>query len=276
MPFRLFNTPLTAAGYAETVGGGEIDDINAPRNAPAKTPASNLDKIIVHSGLDYLEAAFGPTDVVVNHAAVAAGSPPAGMSINFGWSTAAADHLLFNHNLGYLPIAFVAVNDSQLTPGMPVQVQADGGCRYASFSVTETGLYLHESASVGSSNLAAISLTYTFAIMKRPPLAPTGGRMLQFSEATGVLSLAGDKVRSDRKYAQVAPDGELFGIASGRNIDLANGAPRFVRPDGTTVDPVPSLQLSMSWAFGYGSTFGSPMVYNGSFVGEGSVQLRVR
>jgi hypothetical protein len=275
MTFRLFNTPLVAAGYTEALGGGDIDDIDAARNAPAKTPGEHLDKVSVHSGLDYLEAAFGPSEVTVNHAAVAAGSPPAGQSINFGWSTVTADHLLFTHNLGYLPIAFVAVNGNQLTPGMPVQVQGDGGCRYASYSVTETGLYLHESASVGTSNLAAVSLTYTFSIKRQPP-APSGGRMLQFSEATGVLSLAGGKVRSDRKYAQVADEGELFGIALGRTIDLANGAPRFVRPDGVTIDPVPAIQLSMSWAFGYGSSWGAPINYDGSFTGEGSVQLRVR
>ena len=275
MTFRLFNSPLTAAGYTEAAGGGAIDDINAPRNAPAKTPASNLDKISVHSSLDYLEAAFGPTTVTVNHALVAAGSPPAGLSINFGWATTAVDHLLFTHNLGYLPIAFVKVGNNQLSPGMPVQVQGDGGCRYASFSVTETGLYLHESASVGTSNLAAVSLDYTFVIMKQPT-APSGGRMFEFSEATGVLKLAGGKVRSDRKYAQVATDGELYGIAAGKNIDLANGAPRFVRPDGVAIDPVPAIQMSRSWAFGYGSSYGSPMNYDGSFTGEGSVQLRIR
>lgn len=275
MTFRLFNSPLVAAGYTEAAGGGAMDDIDAGRNAPAKTPEEHLDKLSVHSQLDYLEAAFGPSEVTIDHAAVAVGSPPPGLSINFGWSTSTADHLLFTHDLGYLPIAFVAVNGNQLSPGMPVQVQGDGGCRYASYSVTETGLYLHESASVGTSDLAATSLTYTFAIMRQPP-APSGGHMLQFSEATGLLSLAGGKVRSDRKYAQVAADGEAFGIALGRNIDLAKGAPRFVRPDGVTIDPVPAIQLSMSWAFGYGSEWGAAINYDGSFTGEGSVQLRVR
>ena len=264
--------------YDENGTSGALDDPNSARNAPLNNPASHLDKIYVHSDLDYMEVSHGPTVVSVSHAAVSVGSPPAGQPFRFGYTTAAADRLLLTHSLGYAPRAMVVYNGNVCWPGMPVQTDVGGGSRFVTAYATSTEIRLYEFASVGSSDLAATSLDYTVIVFKDPP-SPSGDILMDFDPTTGAVQMGRGKFNSARRYLQVVPGGSPFGLALGRTIDLNNGAPRAVRPDGTTFDPVPSsLQLGLS-RFGlgganWGYVYGSSMAYGGSFSGAGAIQVQ--
>lgn len=259
--------------YDENGTSGDADNPNSTRNAPLNSPASHLDKVYFHSDFDYMEVSHGPTVATISHAAVTAGSVPSGASIAFGWTAASADHLLLTHGLGYVPQAMVVYDGNLLWPGMPVQVDGSGGSRFVSFYCTSSAVRLYEWASVGSSNLAAASRDYTVLVFKAPP-APSGSVLVDFDPSTGVVEMGFGKFNSSRRYLQVVAGGTPFGIAYGRTIDLNNGAPRAVRPDGTTFDPVPSsLTLGVERP-GTSYVQGSSMGYGGSYAGPGSIQVQ--
>lgn len=259
--------------FIEADGGGDPLDINSARNAPALDPASHLDKIYFHSGLDNFEVVDTDT-VTVSHAQVNTAAPPAGQFVAFGWTAATADHLLLSHSLGYEPFALIAVGDNILWPGMPVQTDAGGGGRYVTPYVTTTGVYIYEWASIGSSNLASTDLDYTVIIFKNPP-DPSGNELFKFDPDTGIVTMAFGRFDTSRKYLSVVSGGTPFGLAVGRTIDLDNGAPRAVRPDGTTFDPVPAtLTTRFQATFQSGASFGASMAYGGSFAGSDTVEVQ--
>jgi len=259
--------------FDEAAGGGAFDDINAPRNAPLIDPANNLDKVYFHSDLDYFEVVFEAT-ITINHPLIAAGTVPPDYTIAFGWNSISADYLLQTHSLGYLPFALVAQGTNILWPGMPVQEDANGGGRYVSAYVTTTELRLYEWGSIGNVDLPAVSLAYKLLIFKQPPAA-SGTYRVDTNAGLGTASLGFNKFNIARKYLQVVPGGSPLGLSYGRTIDLNNGAPRAMRPDLTSYDPVPgTLNLTMLTHFGYPRVAGASMAYGGAFAGLPVIQVQ--
>ncbi|KKB09413.1 hypothetical protein [Devosia chinhatensis] len=276
------NDPATGrfALFDEAPGGGAVDNPNSLRNRPLNDPLNWLANIYFHSDFNYLEVAFGPTNVTVNHSAVSVVSPPIGATVQFGWNGGASvDRLLFTHSLGYVPLVMAVLGNNMVWPGMPVQSQGDGGVRFATIYATSTEVRMKEFGTTGPSTLAAASLTYTLLIFANQP-SPTGNVLFDFDPVTGIVEMGRRKFKSDRRYLQVVPGGSPFGISyGGRTIDLANGAPRAVRADGTAFDPIPaSLGAALS-RLGYTGTdwgfiYGSGMNYTGSFTGPGQIQVQ--
>lgn len=272
--FLVFPETGLTAWFIEAPGGGDRWSIDALRNRPAKTPADWLSSVRFHSDLDYMEIShFDTTNI--NHAAVPAASAPGGdvaANIVYGMGTSTADHLLLTHNLGYEPFALVAFGTNTLTPGLPVQADANGGGRYVTVYCTSTEVRLHEFGSSGSVNLAAVSNEYTVMVFRNPP-EPSGNVLFKVGGA-GEVSMGRGTFNSSRQYLQVSPGGSPFGLALGVTVDVKNGAPRFVRPDGTFYDPVPDdfrLRMFESPVAG----FGSPASYNGSYSGASVIQVQV-
>lgn len=263
--------------YNEPVLTGDPQNPNSARNAPLNSAVANWQNIYFHSDFNYMGVSHGPTTVSVSHAAVAAGGatvPEAGASITFGWAATSADHLVLTHNLGYIPNAMVVVNGNVLWPGMPVQVASDGGSRYVSAYCTTTQVRLYEWASSGATTLPAINLSYTVIVFETPPAA-SGTFLMDFNPTSGIVQMGRGKFNSGKRYLQVVSGGTPFGIAYGRTIDLANGAPRAVRPDGVAYNPVPaSLTLGLVKYPGYPITYGASMAYNGSFAGPQQIQVQ--
>src|SRR5690606_10480242 len=90
-----------------------------------------------------------------------------------------------------------------------------------------------------SNILAAVDVTYTLLILRRPPAA-SGDTLFDFNPDTGVVEMAFGKFRSDRRYLQVVPGGTPFGIPLGRTMHFKNGTFRSVSPSGAVRDIVPS------------------------------------
>jgi hypothetical protein len=238
-----------------------------------------LANISFHSDFDYCEVAVGPDVVTINHALIAAATPSGGFSVESGqvvFDTTVTTHTLAEHNLGYVPDFMVVVDDDVLYPGKLVQFYGDGRGRYLCAYATTTHLYLEERASRTSFAIPALSQNYTILIFKRPP-APSGNILGRWNHnGDGVLELGRGKFRSDRRYLQVGTNGDPFGFALGRTIHVKNGAPRFVDPDGTITDPVPSAAARALSGIGQtsGWSFGPSAAYNGSFTGGPSIQVR--
>lgn len=278
--FMTDTTTGRVAIFDEAPGGGAYDDPNSLRNRPLNDPVTWFANLYFHSDFNYMEVSTGPASVAVSHPAVATISAPTGATANFGWGSGTADHVLLAHGLGYAPLALVALGNNILWPGMPVQSQGDGGQRYATVYTDATNVRLYEFASVGVSNLAAASLNYTVIVFRNPP-APSGNILFDFQSATGEVQMGLGKFNSLRRYLQVVAGGTPFGIAyGGRTIDLANGAPRAFRPDGTFFEPVlAGLQFALPRidlrGTNWGTTAGASMAYSGSFAGPpGSIQVQ--
>lgn len=273
LAFRMFPSSGIGALYREADGGGDIRDINAPRNRPALHPEDWLDHVYLHSALDNLEVEADEV-VAVSHAQVNAGSVPAGQTVYFGWAAAAADHLLLTHDQGEVPFALVAHGDNIIWPGMPVQTDASGGARYVSVYCTTTGVYLHEWASIGSANLAATSLDYRVLLFTRPP-DRSSDKLFEFDPTTGKTTFGRGGFDSSRRYLQIVDGGTPFGLARGRTIDLNNGAPAAWRPDGTVFAPVPStLKTGLLATFMTSTVFGAAMNYGGAYAGPVSIEVQ--
>lgn len=266
--------------YDEPVATGAFDNPNSTRNAPLNNPTTNLPFLYFHSDFNYLEVSHGPVTVNVSHASVPTVPTPPGATVAYGWNSAVTDRLLFTHGLGYAPLAMVALGDNVLWPGMPVQIGSEGASRYASIYTTATEVRMREFASISSTALPAVSLAYTVLVFRNTP-APSGSILFDFDPDTGYVKMGRNKFDSSRRYLQVVAGGTPFGVSyGGRTIDLANGAPKAWRPDGTSYVTVPAaLTLALSRidfrGTDWGSIFGNSMAYNGSYAGPpGSIVVK--
>jgi hypothetical protein len=87
--------------------------------------------------------------------------------------------------------------------------------------------------------------------------------------------MAFERFDSSRRYLQVVPGGSPLGLSLGRTIDLNNGAPRAVRPDGTTFDPVPAtLTTRIQGNYQPAPAYGASLAYGGSYAGPETVQVQ--
>lgn len=275
------NDPATGrfALYDEAPGGGDVTNPNSMRNRPLNSPQDWLPNIYFHSDFNYLEVASGPITISVSHTAVTPGTKPPEATINFGWVSSVTDRLLFTHNLGYTPTVMCALGNNILWPGMPVQSTSGSGQRFATVYSTTTQVRMKEFAATGTTALPAATLSYTLLVFANPP-STSGNILYDFDPLTGVTQMGRGKFNSSRRYLQVVSGGTPFGVSyGGKTIDLQNGAPRAVRPDGTTFNPVPSdlgLALPRVGLNGtnYGVQYGGSMGYTGSYTGPGNIQVQ--
>lgn len=239
MPIRGFIAQDIIACFDEPSSSGDVFDINAARNAPAKTPADHLDDLTWHSACFQYEVAAGPVDVTINHASLASKaeyygvvynggsvvSPtPTGVAFLVNGDQRTTDILLYTHGLGYVPKAMVVYDGRRLPSGYTIQSQSGGRSRRVSFYVTSTGVYLREHATSGASSLSAVSITYTVLVFRTR--APDGGLPL-FGYDGSDLVLARGIINSSRRYLRRTGSGDSpFSLNMGPTIDIDNGAVR--------------------------------------------------
>lgn len=263
--------------YDEPSSAGAADNPNAARNAPLNNPTTNLQYLYFHSDLDYMEVSHGPTNAGVGHPAVPAAAAVPGQAavvVAGGWFNST---VLLTHNLGYVPDFFVVRNGDIVYPGTNVQYEpSDGRARFVTVYATATQIVLYEWALQTGNVLAGSNQTYTVVVFRQPP-APSGNILLDFNPATGIVRMGREKFNSSRRYLQVTPGGTSYGFALGKTIDLNNGAPRYVDPDGSIVDPL--LPIVASKIIGINepndAPFGPSMRYLGSFTGSPSILVSV-
>lgn len=246
MPIRGFKDHNLVACFDRRAGILEPSfentfNIDHPQNAPAKTPADYLDLITFHSRCFQYEVAFGPTDVPITHAALAAklnrmgvdgdgGFVPPGsglatpsVGIEVWGDQRATDILLVNHGLGYVPKFMVALDGRRLPDGWQLQYDGSGGCRQVSAFATSSSIYLRETALSGGATLAAMSATYRVFVFRTR--APEAGVPL-LGNPGGNLVLARGVINSARRYLRNGAADSPFALNIGPTLDIANGAAR--------------------------------------------------
>jgi hypothetical protein len=240
MPIRGFQSAGVVACFDEPNQTGAIGDLNAPRNAPAKSPQDHLDKMIFHSALFQYEIVAGTTDVTVNHTALAGktttwalpaggmwgpGAPPPN-SITFVTigDTRQTDIQIFNHGLGYIPKFMVSLDGRRLPDGYMVQLQGGGEYRRVSAWANASSIFLRESAV--SSNAALSGVSRTYKVMVFANRAPNPSRPL-FGKEGARLTLARGIIDSGNKYLRRTGVGDTpFALNLGPTIDIRNGGSR--------------------------------------------------
>lgn len=239
---RGFTAAGIAACYTEASGGGAMFDINAPRNAPAKSPVDHLDKVIWHPRCFQYEIAAGPADVTIGHSALAtkdtwivvstggyggnAFDPPVGSSIGFviQGDTRVTDILLYAHGLGYVPKFMVALDGRRVPDGFAVQNDVSGGHRRVSIFANTFGIYLREFAVSTNTALPAVNCTYRVMLFRTR--APDPSKPL-FAGSGGALQLGRGVIDTTRRYLRRTGTGDSpFALNLGPTIDIRNGAAR--------------------------------------------------
>lgn len=269
-----------AALFDEPTTSGEASDPNSPRNAPLNNPDTNLQFIRFHSDFDYMETSLGPNEVIVNHPTISAGGTPGSGQIGIDgviyYSNSSVDHVLATHNLGYIPVFFVISDEDIVYSGQPIQFLPDGRTRKITAIATTTQIILREWSARTSVDLPSISKTYTVVVFRQPP-PPSGNILFDFNPITGIVEMGLGKFNSERAYLQTNSTNTGYGFSLGRSIDLQNGAPRYVDPDSTITDPVPTT-TSAKIRFTLEpntAAFGPSLGYTGSFLGSPSIEVVV-
>lgn len=239
----------------DAAGGGVKTDPNAPRNAPAITPASYLDKVLFHIGFDYYRV-FASGTTTINHASVAGvtgnrDAPPASvvslgnMAIQVNGQTVVTTHTLYTHNLGYVPRFFVAFNSQMIPPGIPIQQDDLFRDRYVSAYATTSIIGLKDIGHSTDSALSAASRDYQFLVFET--VAPNPALPLM-SGGPGYVQMGRGMIDTTKRMLRVAVAGDSpFGIALGPTADYNNGGMRVYTPAGVAIN-----------TGGYGGSFGAP------------------
>lgn len=240
---RGFPNEGVVACFTEPNTSGSVEDFNAPRNAPAKSPQDHLGRVTFHSSFFQYEIAAGPTSVTINHSVLAgktttwslpAGGTwvgvPAPNSISFitQGDTRETDIALLNHGLGYVPKFMVSLNGRRLPDGYMVQLETNGQYRRVSVWADSNNIYLREAAVSGSSTqpLPAVSLTYVVMVFAYS--TPTPAKPL-FGYDGADLVLARGVINSTKKYLRRTGVGDTpFALNLGRTIDIKNGGSRTI------------------------------------------------
>lgn len=243
------NAPTVAAVFDEAGGGGDIEDINAPCNAPAKNPGANLSRVTWHIDFFQYEIAAKATKSI-NHASLAgrteyfgvSGSgglingsttPPAsGISVQVRGQVRTTTITLLTHNLGYVPLFMVAYDGHSLPNGMIVQTQSSRGRMVSAFA-TSSIIGLREVAWSSQNTLAAVTRSYEVMCFRNPQAVP-GSPLMALSGTR--LVIGGGKVDTSKQYLRRTRSGESsFDFDRAPTTAFANGGVRVVT-GGAVID----------------------------------------
>lgn len=258
--------------FYEPSSDGDPMDFDAPRNAPAKSPEDYLPLILFHSSLDNMETVFAG-DVVVSHPFIdmaGTGGFGDGFVVESGTTE---DHILYEHNLGYPPIVYVAVDGNIIWPGM--LIHADGPenfWREGTVHVDDQYVRLFvNSAALAGQDAPAADVTYTLLVIKQSEAS--GNIAFEFDPDTGVTAMGMGKFNSGAGYVQVVDGGSPFGFNNGRTIDAKNGCDRAYRADGTYSEVGGGSSARFTITPGDGS-LGAAVEYDGTYAGPPSVLVQ--
>lgn len=226
---------------------GAWNDINASRNAPAKTPAANLSFIHFHSRFNYFIPAAGfPQTITIPHDSYAAdaGTQLGQAPFKCFKARSSKDYVLCAHGLGVVPPDWmVSVNGKDYPPGMPIQVGPNGGGRRSvSFWCDATNIYVHEDVKPGAPGLGSLSVTY-YVLVFRPTVDEAGKALFSFDATTDLLDIGRGRIKSTELNLREAQSGDanVFSIPTGDSGDINNGHFRHVLVDMLTFDMGPIM-----------------------------------
>lgn len=241
---RGFPAQGVVACYTEAAGGGDIEDFDAPRNAPAKTPAAHMEKIAFHSDFVPYHLALPIQSVPVSLPAVAASTatwaaPPLlpGMPSRLSYSVTGQQLSgavnAYAHNLGYVPLVMVAYAGNVIVAGRIAQ-SFGAGRRMISVYATTSHVVLNWCGYSSSVDLPAISITVQVLVFRTPSADPAkalfSGNPAGFQIGRGKIESTGSYLR----YRSADETSTDFDLA--RTVGLGNGGVRISTGGDVTQD----------------------------------------
>ena len=258
---RGFPEENVIAVFDEPNNSGSIEDFDAARNDPIKNPSQNISRVFFHTDFFQYELAMPIQSVNVNHAALAGRTSFWGPANQY-WINATSfasaipyavpgqnasnSTLLVTHNLGYVPLAFVAWNGRMLMPGVAVQVESEGKTRFVSAYATTTAIYIREIYSSTDSALSSTNQSYQVLIFKASE-ENEDLPLMGIDVSTNEFILGRGKINTINNYLRRTGSGDTpFSIDFGPTIDINSGRTRIVSGGVTTTES------------GYGGSFSGP------------------
>lgn len=233
--------PNIAASYTEPNQTGEKRDIDAPRNAPAKSPILHLDKVAFHSSFYLYEVAVDQV-VTITHPAISGGSAGwegyerSGSKI-LVWEifgrVQQTNHAMLAHGLGYAPLVMVSFDDAMIVAGTIVQNET-AGTRFVSVGADSTYIYLSECGYSSDLDLPAADRNYRVLVFRTPspnPALPmaSGAPDGSFQIGRGMIDSAKHYLRRDSSLSPLDMD-------IGRTVDIEGGGARVVTGGNVQTD----------------------------------------
>jgi hypothetical protein len=236
MSIRFYADVSRVAIYEEAPGGGSAIDPNSLMNRPVLDPLTWIDYVYFHSDFGYYGVVASGT-TTISHPVVAGSTVTVGedayLSQLYYGQSQTFDHLLLQHNLGYVPKFFVAYDSKMIPHGMPVQTSG-AGVRLVSAYATTTQIRLREFATSSASDLPATSRDYQVLVFRQDavdPLLP----MLRMEP--GDIVFAQGKFRANTPHLRATGSGDsIFAQAKTRTAAVRNGSFRAYPPNGSPVD----------------------------------------
>lgn len=236
MSVRLYADELRCAIYEEAPGGGDPLNPSSQMNRPVVAPLSWLDNIYFHSDLNYYPTVIdGVTSI--SHPSVAGRTVTVGQDIYlsqlYTGQSQTFDHLLIQHNLGYVPLFFVAYDGKMIPHGMPVQ-SASGGVRLVSAYATSTQIRLREFATSSASPLPAVNRNYQVLVFRSNAVDPA---LPMLRIEPGDVVFGQGRFRANTPHLRATGPGDsLYAQARDRTAAVRNGSFRAYPPNGSAVN----------------------------------------
>lgn len=240
---RGFPSQNKVAVFDEPNTTGNIEDFDAPRNAPVKNPAQYLNFVYFHTDFFQYELAMPIQSVNVAHPALA-GKVTYWGPANQYWISSATytssipyevpgqnatrDVLLVTHGLGYVPLAFVAWNGRMLMPGVAVQIDTEGKSRFVCPYATTTGVYIREVYNSTEVALGATNQSYQVLVF-RASASTSGLPLMGINSTNNEFILGRGKINTINSYLRRTGVGDTpFVIDGGPTVDINSGRTRIV------------------------------------------------
>lgn len=238
MTIRMFADATGCAIYEEAPGGG-IDplDPNDPMNRPFLNPMGWVDNILFHSDFNYYGVVASAMSVTITHPAVAGKTTSRPYSpVSYTGQSVATSHLLLNHNLGYVPLFFVATGGQMIPHGTPTQV-AGSAYRMVSAYATATQIRLRDLGISTAAALPSVSRTYQVLVFRSTAKVP-GLKSLDLSPGAAVFGQG--KFQQAQAHLRALLSGDTpFAVPLGRTAAIRNGSLRVRSANGSIIDVGP-------------------------------------
>lgn len=233
MSVRLFADATGCAIFEEAPGGGDPLNKNSQRNRPFVNPMSWIGNILFHSDFNYYGIAAQTLGVSISHAAVAGVTTLRPYTpVSYVGQSVTTTHNLLNHNLGYVPLFFVAY-DGQMIPHGTFTQTISGGGRLVSAYATTSQIRLRELGLSTASTLPAVSRTYQVLVFRNIQADPTM-KPLELKPGSAVFGQG--KFQQNQAHLRATQSGDTpFSIALGRTAAIRNGGLRVISPNGTVI-----------------------------------------
>lgn len=234
MSIRLYADQLRCAIYEEAPGGGDALDPNSLMNRPVISPVAWLDNIYFHSDFDYYGTFIYQPSILVDHPVIPGIVTNITTFRTFEGQAVRNDHLLVQHNLGYVPNFFVIYNGRMIPHGTPVQSVDSGRQRFVTAYATTTQIRLSEVGYSNANSLAQISINYGVMVFANPNVNPA---IETFLAEPGNVIFGKGKFRMEWPHLRVVGSGDSpFAQATSATAGIGNGGIRVWPPNDSAID----------------------------------------